>query len=251
MPCWGTPAVDSGSYWSSVISLLVQRQGDVHRRRLLGGAQLDDGGAEDVHGDDEVRRVVGLVLVVLVVDPDADDAVAAELVCLPLQAQHRLRACVVQAAREVGQLLVLPAAAEEGHALPLLPAGHGVADGRAGDEAGGPPAVPEELGELLSREVREHGLLAEVEALRGNRRARRDELDQTGRPVVGAALQAYADDRIGACQLSLFREPLERQPARLVPGFRGGLELEGLTLLPRSRPEAPGKTPRCGRRPPC
>src|SRR5271154_1493110 len=146
---------------------LAQRQGDVHGRWLGGGAQLDDGGAEDVHRDHEIRHVVRLVLVVGVVDPDADYAVALELMGLPPEAEHGLGARVVEAAGEVGELLVLPRTAEHRQPLTLLPAGHRVTDGCTGDEAGRPPAMAEELRELLARQVREHRPLTEVEALAG------------------------------------------------------------------------------------
>ena len=48
--------------------------------------------------------------------------------------------------------------------------------------------------------------------------ADRDELDRAGRPVVGALLDAHADDRVGADGLRLLEQPPEREPAALVVG---------------------------------
>ena len=171
-------------------------------------------------------------------DRDADHAGRALSARLGGDPAERGLARVVDALREVAQLLVRPAREHALHGSPLLPARDDVVDARGSDDAEREVARLRELPVVLRREVGEHGLDRRRSTVDANRCPDGHVLDRAGRPVMAAGGQLHADDSVRAEQLRFLLEPPERPAARGVPRLREHRQLLRDARLPAAH--APG-----------
>ena len=206
-------------------------------------AALDDAGAYDVEGDDQVlalgARLVDLAHRDVPVEGEADDRRRAAAPRLLVCARECLLARRVEARGVIGQLLVGLRKTLQQAGQPLRPGtGSDVQDRGGGDDTDRVVAGAKQQHIVRQREIGQHG------SAPGGRLA----VEHDGGPVDGdlnlAAEELMAvvgkrdvDDRVAARELRLLGEAPERERPSAVPGLGERLQFEAQAV--RLPPAAP------------